>query len=345
MLRPLPKFIDVVHGLLGSADDVAARVLRAAAFACSALLSFAASAQSWPAKPVRLILGYTTGGAADSTARPLIAKMEPALGQSFVIEYRPGAGATIAADAAAKAPPDGYTLHLVDAGPMTIAPHLSKVGYDPLASFTPIGLVNVGGSAIVAHPSVPVNSLAELIRLAKSQPGKFSYGTSGVGGAGHLAGELFKSITQTDLVHVAYKGGAPAMTDLMGGQIPLLFSSMATAVPHIKSGRIKGLAVTALQRASAIPDVPTAAEQGLPGYEAVAWFALIGPAGLPAEVVSSASRALNRALEDRGFQEAIRAQGFETASVPSTPAKLASLIRSDFEKWGKVMRDAKIKAE
>jgi len=188
-----------------------------------------------------------------------------------------------------------------------------------------------------------VNSLDDLIRLARTQPGKLSYGTSGVAGAGHMAAELLQIAAQMKMVHVAYKGGAPAMTDLLGGHIPLLFASMGTAVPYIKSGKIKALAVTSSSRVPAIPDVQTVAELGFPGFEALVWFAVVGPAKLPAEVVAKLSRALTSALDDRSVQDAIRALGYDPA--PGTPAQLAATIRDDLEKWRKVVREANIRSE
>ena len=318
-------------------------MLRSLALAISLCIPVAASAQGWPAKPIRLLLGYTSGGAADAMARPLIAKMEPLLGQPIIIEHRPGASATLAVQLTAAAAPDGYTLHLTDAGPMTIVPHVVKVSYDPLADASPIGLVCAGGTAIVAHPSVAANSLAEFLRLAKSQPGKLSYGTSGVAGAGHMAAELLQLAAQVQLVHVAYKGGGPAMTDLLGGHIPVLFSSMGTAVPHIKSGRIKAFAVTSTGRVPAIPEVPTVAELGYPGFEALIWFGIIGPARLPGEVVAKVSHALTTALGEKSVQEAIRGLGYEP--VPNTPAQFRDVIAADLEKWRRVVREANIKSE
>jgi tripartite-type tricarboxylate transporter receptor subunit TctC len=269
--------------------------------------------------------------------------MAPLLGQQLILEYRPGANATIGAQLTANSPPDGYTLHIIDAGPMTIVPQVSRVGYDPLSSFTPIGLVCAGGTAIVAHPSVPANSLAELIKLARAQQGKLIYGTSGVAGAGHMAAELLQIAAQVQMVHVAYKGGGPAMTDLLGGHVGVLFSSMATAVPHIRSGKIKGLAVTTSTRVPAIPDVPTVAELGFPGYEALIWFGIVGPAKLPPDITAAVSRALVSALEEKSVQDAIRNMGYEP--VPNTPAQFADVIRKDLEKWRKVVQEAKIKVE
>src|SRR5262245_49199957 len=267
-------------------------VPRIAAIACAMAVWSTAFGQAWPNKPIKLILGYTTGGATDALARPLIAKMEPFLKQSVIIEYRPGAGATVGAAAAAAAAPDGYTLHLIDGGPMTIVPHVQKLPYDALTSFTPIGMICAGGTAIVAHPSTPANSLAEMIQLAKAQPGKLSYGTSGVAGAGHMAAELLQLTTQIQMVHIVYKGGGPAMTDLLGGHVPVLFASMATAVPHVKSGKIKGFAVTTPARVPAIPDVPPVAELGFPGFDALIWFGLVGPATLPPHLPAQATQAL-----------------------------------------------------
>jgi tripartite-type tricarboxylate transporter receptor subunit TctC len=318
-------------------------MLRLAILAFGILVSLSALGQSWPAKPIRLIVGYTTGGAVDAMARPLIAKMEPVLGQPLILEYRPGANATIGAQLAASAAPDGYALHIIDAGPMTIVPQVSKLAYDPLTSFTPIGLVCAGGTAVVAHPSFPANSLHELVRIAKAEPGKISYGTSGFAGAGHMAVELLQIATQIQMVHVVYKGGGPAMIDLLGGHVPVLFASMGTAVPHVRSGKIKGLAVTSAARVPAIPEIPTVAELGFPGFEALVWFGLVGPANLPPDIVAKVSQALNRALDDKSVQDAIRNIGYEP--VPTTPGQFADVIRNDLEKWRKVVREANIRAD
>ena len=306
----------------------------------AALQRAGAQTAGWPDRPVKVVLGYPPGGAADGTARPLEPKLQSLLGQPLLFDYRPGAGATIAAAFTAKAAPDGYTLHFVDSGPMTILPNGKRLPYDPFESFTPIGMVCAGGTLLVAHPSVPAKNVQELIALAKASPGALSYGTSGVGGAGHLAAELFQSMTGTKMIHVPYKGGSQAVADLAGGQVPLLFSSMGTAIPFVQSGKIKALGVTALSRASGLPDVPTVAEQGLPGFEASVWFALTGPAKLPAEIVSRVNAALNAALAEKSVQEAIRKQGYEP--VPGTAADLARQIRIDHDKWGKVIRDANI---
>lgn len=300
-----------------------------------------APASDWPNRPIKLVLGYPAGGAADGTARPLSPKLQSLLGQPLVFDYKPGAGATIAADYTAKAAPDGYTLHFVDNGPLAILPNGKPLGYDPLASFAPIGMGCIGGTLIVSHPSLPARTLPELVQLAKAKPGTISYGTSGIGGGGHLAAELLQAAAGIVLVHVPYKGGNQAAADLAGGQIPLLFSSMATAIPHVEAGRIHALATTSAARASALPQVPTVAELGFPGFEASVWFALVGPAGLPAPIVRQVNAALNQALADTQVQEMIRRQGYEAST--GTPEALAAQIRADHAKWGKVIRDANIR--
>lgn len=301
-----------------------------------------ASAQSgnWPAHPIKVVVGYPAGGAADGTARPLGPKLNEILGQPIIFDYKPGAGATIAADYTSKAAADGYTLHFGDSGPIAILPNGKKLGYDPIADLTPIGMGCTGGTLLVVHPSVKANNLQELIALAKAQPGGINYGTSGVGGAGHLAAELLQQMAGIQMTHVPYKGGNQAIADLVGGQIPVLFSSMATAVPHAQSGRARAIAITSADRASALPDVPTVAEQGLPGFEASIWFAMFGPPKLPAEVVTKTNEAMNVALNDPAVQDAIRRQGYEPQ--PGTPEDLARQVKADLEKWGKVIRDAGI---
>ena len=297
----------------------------------------------WPEKPIRMILGYPSGGSADGSLRPLQPKMEAVLGQPLIVDYRPGAGATIAVDLTAKAPADGYTLHLTDSGPMTILPNGKKLPYDPVKDITPIGAACGGGTLLVINPGVPANNLQELVRLAKAKPGFYSYGTSGVGGAGHLAAELLQSMAGIDLVHVPYKGGSQAAVELMGGQIPLLFSSMGTAVPHLATGKMKAIGVSSEKRAGVVPNVPTIAEQGYPGYEASVWFALVGPAGLPAPIVTTVNKALAVALANPEVQEQIKRLGYDT--MPGSPQDLARIISADLAKWGKVIREKKIAFE
>lgn len=307
------------------------------------LVASAAFAQGYPSKPIRLVIGYAPGGSAEAGARPLARALEPLLGQPLVFDYRPGNAGGIAMEALAKAPADGYTIYYFDSGPLTIAPHLQKVGYDILKSFTHLGHVCGSGSMLVVHPSTPFKSMQEVIELSKKEPTKWSYGTSGVGGPHHLSGEYFKNVTGAQLLHVPYKGGGPAMTDLMGGQIPMLFSSLGPVVGAAKAGKVRPLAVTSLKRSAAFPDIPTMDELGLKGFESTAWYGLLGPAGLPQEVVARWSQVLAKAAQDKATVDLINATGCDVEVLP--PAQTVEKIRADAAKWGGVVRDAKIKAE
>ncbi|HEY5900888.1 MAG TPA: tripartite tricarboxylate transporter substrate binding protein [Burkholderiales bacterium] len=289
------------------------------------------------------MIGYTAGGSAEAGARPLARALEPILGQPLVFEYRPGAAGGVAMEAIARAPNDGYTLYYFDSGPLTVAPHLSKIGYDPFSSFTVLGHVCGSGSLLVVHPSTPFQSVSEVIERSKREPNKWSYGTSGVGGPHHLSGEYFKSVTGAVLLHVPYKGGGPAMTDLMGGQIPMLFSSLGPAVGAVKSGKIRALAVTSLTRSQAFPDVPTMDELGIKGFDSTAWYGVLGPANLPPEVVTRWTQALAKAGADKSVRDTINATGCDTEILP--PAQTIEKIRTDHAKWGRVIREANMKAE
>src|SRR5438067_12778947 len=228
-------------------------MFRPAAFGALTAACLSAFAQGYPSKPIRLMIGYTPGGSAEAEARPLARALEPLLGQPLVFEYRPGSAGGVAMEAMARAPADGYTIYYFDSGPLTVAPHLAKIGYDNLKSFTHLGHVCGSGSLLVVHPSTPFRSVADVIEASKREPNKWSYGTSGVRGPQHLSGEYFKSVTGANLLHVPYKGGGPAMTDLMGGQIPMLFSSLGPAVGAVESGKIRPLAVTSHERWAALP--------------------------------------------------------------------------------------------
>ena len=300
-------------------------------------------AQGYPGKPIRVVVGYAPGGSADAGIRPLARVLETLLGQPMVMEYKPGAAGGVAMEYIAKAPPDGYTLYYADSGPLTVAPHLNKVGYDSLGSFTHLGHVCGSGSLLVVHPSTPFQSVNDVIDFSKKEPNKWSYGTSGVGGPHHLSGEYFKSVTGAKLLHVPYKGGGPAMTDLMGGQVPMLFSSLGPVVGAVKSGKIRALAVTSPMRSGAFPEVPTMDELGLKGFDSTAWYGLIGPAGLPPEVISRLTQALAKAGEDKNLQNQLNATGCDAEFL--TPARTVDKIKADFAKWGRVVKEANIKAE
>jgi tripartite-type tricarboxylate transporter receptor subunit TctC len=300
-------------------------------------------AQGYPNKPIRVVIGYAPGGSADAGIRPLARVLEPLLGQPLIIENKPGNAGGVAMEFIAKAPADGYTLYYFDSGPLTVAPHLAKVGYHYLNSFTQLGHVCGSGSLLVVHPSTPFNSVAEVVAASKRDPSKWSYGTSGVGGPHHLSGEYFKSVTGAQLLHIPYKGGGPAMTDLMGGQVPMLFSSLGPAVGAVKSGKIRALAVTSLARSAAFPDVPTMDELGLKGFDSTAWYGLLGPPGLPAEVVARWTQALAKAGTDKTGMDAINATGCDAEIL--TPAQTVERIKADSAKWGRVVREANIRVD
>lgn len=300
-------------------------------------------AQSYPNKPVHVFVGYTTGGSADAGLRPLARALEPLLGQPIIIEYKPGNAGGVAMEFIAKAPTDGYTLYYADNGPLTIAPHVNKVTYDSIKSFTHLGHVCGSGSMLVVHQSTPFKSMNDVIAMSKAEPAKWSYGTSGVAGPHHLSGEYFKSVTGAKLLHVPYKGGGPAMTDLMGGQVPMLFSSLGPIVGAVKSGKIRPLAVTSLKRSAAFPDVPTMDELGLKGFESTGWYGLVGPAGLAPEAVTKIAQILAKAKGDKTMHSQIDATGCDTEIL--TPAQTTEKVKTDLAKWGKVVKDANIKPE
>ena len=309
-------------------------------FVLSTTLAFA---QGYPSKPIRLMIGYTAGGSAEAGARPLARALEPILGQPLVFEYRPGNAGNVAMDALSRAPADGYTIYYFDSGPLTVGPHVNKVSYDYLKSFTQLGHVCGSGSLLLVHPSTPFQSMQDAIDLSKKEKDKWSYGTSGIGGPHHLSGEYFKSVTGANLLHVPYKGGGPAMIDLMGGQVPILFSSLGPAVGAVKSGKIRALAVTSPQRAAAFPDVPTMDELGIKGFDSTAWYGLAGPAGLPQEVVTRWTQALAKVAADKAVMNQIDATGCDTNIM--SPAQTVERIKADHVKWGNVVKQAQIKAE
>jgi tripartite-type tricarboxylate transporter receptor subunit TctC len=309
----------------------------------SLALSASAFSQSYPSKPIRLMIGYTAGGSAEAGARPLARALEPLLGQPLVFEYRPGNAGGVAMEAIAKAPADGYTLYYFDSGPLTVAPHLGKVGYDNIQSFTHLGHVCGSGSMLVVHPSTPFRSVQDVIDASKREPDKWSYGTSGVGGPHHLSGEYFKSVTGANLLHVPYKGGGPAMTDLLGNQVPMLFSSLGPAVGAVRAGKIRPLAVTSLQRSAAFPDVPTMDEVGLKGFDSTAWYGIVGPAGLPRKVVAKWTEVLAKAGADKTVMDQISATGCD-AEIQS-PAATVERVKRDYVKWGRVVKEANIRAD
>ena len=317
------------------------KTLLTTAFCLTALVSPVSA--EYPDKPIRMVVGYAPGGAADKLVRPITDRLARILKQPFVMDYKPGAGAALAAELTAKAPADGYTLHITDSGPMTILPHMRKLGYDPLSSFTPISMVGGGGVIVVVLPSSKATDMKSLIELAKKDPKNWSYGTSGVGGVGHLAGEQFKAAAKINIDHIPYKGGSPAITELLGGHVPLLFSSLGAAASHIQAGRVRALADSSGKRSSMFPDVPTMAEAGFPGFDASIWFSIVGPAGLPKEVMDKLVPALTSVMKDPEVILAIKREGYDP--MPMTPQQTAERIKSDFELWGKTVKSANITAD
>jgi len=261
-----------------------------------------------------------------------------------VIDNKPGAGGAVGAELAAKAPPDGYTLFLAGVGSHAVNPNVqAKLGYDPVKDFAPVSLVAVQPNILVVNPQVPVHSVAELIQLAKKSPGKLNYASSGAGAAAHLAGELFKTMAGVDLVHVPYKGAQPALTDVIAGQVQLMFATSASVIPFIKAGKLRALAVTTARRSASVPDLPTVAEAGVPGYETVLWHGLIGPKGLPAPVVERLNAEVSKVLKLKETAEQLQNDGVSPAG--STPGEFLAAITKEIELWRRVVNDAGVKLE
>jgi len=295
-------------------------------------------AQTYPSRPVRIVVPLSPGGFADTPARMLAPRLSEQLGRQFFVENKPGAGGTIGADFVAKAAPDGYTL-LLTGTPHVISAHLyKKVPYDALKDFTHIALIASGPYALVVNPQkVPASSVKELIAAAKAQPGKIDYASSGNGSAQHLVGALFNSMAGVELNHVPYKGSGPAMQDLIGGQVGVSFAGVPNVLGHVKAGRLKVLGVTTATRWSELPDVPTIAEAGVPGYEATLWLNISGPAGMPADIVQRLSAEIAKALRDPEVQSNFRSAGVDATSMGTQ--ELNAFMRAEYEKWGRVVRE------
>jgi tripartite-type tricarboxylate transporter receptor subunit TctC len=310
-------------------------------FVSALLAATPAAAQAYPAKPIRLVVGFAPGGGTDIAARIVAKKFGELLGQQVVVENKSGAGGNIATEFVARAPADGYTLLVGSIGPLSISPSLYKdLGFDPLKDLASISMMSVFSNVLVVHPSVPAQNPREFIALAKAKPGAVFYGSSGNAGAGHLAGELLRSLTKAPIVHVPYKGGGPAMTDLLAGQVQAIFATTPTAIPNIKAGRIRALGVTTARRALALPEVPTLAEAGVPGYEAANWYCLNAPARTPKDILALLHQDFVKALVHPEVASALAQQGMEPS--PSTPEELASYTRAEQEKWARVVREAGI---
>ena len=318
---------------------------------CSALLvlpvlmpACPAQAQTYPAKPIRLMVPFPPGGPADVTSRVVGARLAEGLGQQVVIENQSGGGGTIAAEAVARAPADGYTLVIGSLSTLVTNPLLNpNIRYDPVKSFSPVSMIAVAPSMLLVNAQIPANSLRELIELAKAKPGTLNFGSNGTGALPHLAGELFKSMTGVDIVHVPYKGAAAATNDLMAGQIQLVFIVPSGLQQHVRSGKLRALAAASTKRIAAFPEVPTSAEAGLPGFETYTWFGLAAPQGIPAAIVARLNAEVARALVLKEVQEILLKQGLEAGA--STPEQFAGYIKSETEKWANVIKVTGIKPQ
>ena len=305
-------------------------------------LAAGAAAQPYPAKPIRFIVPYPPGGSADILTRAIGQKAGEGLGQPFVVENRPGAGTAIGAEALAKSAPDGYAIMLGTVSSHAINPALNpKLPFDPVRDFTPISLVASIPFAMIVHPSVSAKTVEEFVALARAKPGTLNYSSAGSGTSNHLAGELLRSMTGIDIVHIPYKGSAPALNDLLAGQVSMMFDLVLTAAPHVRSGAVRGLAVTGAQRSPALPNLPTVAESGVPGYEVSAWFGIFAPAGVPQPVVQRLNAEFVKAMQQPDLRQRLASQGAEP--LTSTPDEFAGYLRNEIDKWAKVVKAAGMK--
>lgn len=303
----------------------------------------ASAQQDYPIRPIRILVGVAPGGATDILARTLGAKLGENLRQQVIVENRPGANHIIGGQLTAKAPPDGYTMQVIPEGFVINASMYAKLPFDPLRDFTAIAILALVPNALVIHPSIPARSVKEFIALARARPGQMNYGTSGVGSPSHMAAELLKTLTRVEYTHVPYKGQSLAMTDLVGGQLHFAFPSIPASVAFIRSGRLVALGVTTAQRATALPDVPTIQEAGVPGYEVAGWYGVIGPAGMPQVLVARINREINAILNVPQTREQLSMQGADPRT--GTPEEFAAAMASDLKKWAKVVAAAGIKPQ
>ena len=317
-------------------------ILRNIVLGLAACVAHTATAQNFPTRPIRLIHGFATGSAIDVMGRPLAARLSDLLGQQVIVDSRPGATGGIANEAVAKSAPDGYTLLTAPGSSLTAVPHLQAVRFDPLRDFAAVVQTTSFSFMLVAHPSVPVQNARDLIALAKAKPGFFTYGSTGIGSAFHLAGELFSSLASVKLLHVPYRGGgAAAITDLVGGRVDLMWDALAVVRPQLQAGKIKAVGVTGLRRAAVLPNVPTIAESGLPGYEMIGWHGMLAPAATPRDIVERLNGAVAKVLAQQDIRELWAAQNMEI--VPTTPAQFGEQIRREYERYGKLIKNAGIK--
>ena len=322
---------------------------RAAAFAACAVVAAAlvpqpACAQTWPAKPVRIIVTFPPGGGLDFFTRIAAVKLQENLGQQFVVENRGGAGGMIGAEAGAKAPPDGYTVTFASSAEITINQHLyPKIAYDSTKDFVPVSYAAYAPLLFSVHPSLPVKSLKELVALARSRPGQLNYASAGTGGSQHLAGELLKSSARIDILHVPYKGAGPAVVDMVGGHVSMGFTALPSSLPQARAGKLRPIAVTSAKRSEGAPDLATFAELGFPQIDLVVWYGVLYPARTPPEIVNRMSSEIARAVHAPDVKAKLIQQGVE--SVGSTPAEFAKFMQSEIQRYGKLIRESGAKAD
>jgi len=315
-------------------------VTRYLALLCLALATNALA--QYPAKPITTVVGFEPGGGTDTTARIVAPALGELLGQQVVVENRAGAGGNIAVDYVAKQAPDGYTLVLANVGALAVNPHILKTPYDPLKDLAPISMAAVFANVLVVQPSLPVKNVQDFVKLAKQKPG-MTYASSGIGGAGHLAGELLKGMAQIDITHVPYKGGGPAMQGFLGGQVDAFFATPISSISQIRAGKARAIATTGSKRAALMPDVPTVAESGFRGYEALNWYGYLAPAKTPKDIVERLHRDIAKALANPQVIAQLNKTGVEPVAM--TPEEFGKYIEREYQTWGKVVKEAHIKAE
>jgi len=322
---------------------VAAALRVACLAAAAATFASGAIAQSYPAKPVRLVVPYAPGGAVDIIARATAQELAKRLGQQIIVDNRTGAGGNIASDTVAKALPDGYTLLMASPANTINSSLYTNMPYDPLRDLVAIALIGSVPSVMVANPSLPVQDIRQLIALAKAKPGALTYGSGGSGTTEHLAGEMFKSFAGIDLLHVPYKGGAQVMIDLMGGQVALMFSNQLGVLPHIKAGKLKALGVASAERSAALPDVPTFAEAGFPDFKVSVWWGVMGPAGMPKEIVNQLNREIVAGLSSPEMKG--RLQAMSAQPIGGTPEQFAAFFAAETKRWAPIVKASGAKAD
>jgi tripartite-type tricarboxylate transporter receptor subunit TctC len=320
------------------------RTLLQAGGSAALLPQFSFAQDKYPSKLITWICPYGAGGNADSRSRQVAKAMQAVLGQTIIIDNKAGAGGNIGTEAIAKAKPDGYTIGMGNFAPLAVNHALfKKLNFDPFNDIVPIMLIERGPLVLMVRTESPYKTVKDIVAAAKASPGKLSYASGGTGGTHHLSGALFESVAGIDMIHSPYRSGAAGATDLMGGQVDMMFEQMYAAAPSIKGGRLRGIAITSKTRSSLFPDVPTMAEAGFPGVEVLNWQGIVGPKGLPADIVKTLNAAGNKALQDAAVREAIIGQGNEV--MGGTPESFAALIKAEAPRWGKVVKDAKIEPE